>query len=42
MHIQFDLLSFSVLEFIISTVMVIVIEIDNAVRFASQLEKGYY
>jgi hypothetical protein len=39
--IQSELLCFSVLD-IICSLMAVVIEMDNAVRFASQLEKGHY
>jgi Uri superfamily endonuclease len=42
MHIQFELLSFKVLDIIMCSLMKIVIEMEIAVRLASQLENCYY
>jgi hypothetical protein len=42
MHKQFEMLCFSVLYMIICSLMEIVIEMDNGVHFASQLENDNY
>jgi hypothetical protein len=41
MRIQFELLNFSGIRIIINSLMPIVIEMDNAMRFASQRENYY-
>jgi hypothetical protein len=41
MRIQFELLRFSGFRIIINSFIPIVIEMDNAVRFASEIENNY-
>jgi hypothetical protein len=40
-RIQFEQLNYSVRRIIINSLMPVVIEMDNAVRFASEVENNY-